>query len=89
MAFFMTQRLHARCVEVNTLLNVPVSLPTGDKVAPHGNCVSVVQTALVVQAVHIVLPVETHIQRLKAVLANPLKAALQQGSFQGSLRRRQ
>ena len=89
MAFFLTQRLRARCVEVNTLLNVPVSLPTGDKVAPHGNDVSVVQATLVVQAVHVVLPVDTHVQRLEPVLTNPLKAALQQGSFEGSLRRRQ
>ena len=87
--FFLTQHLRARCGQVNTLFNVPVSLPTGDKVASHSNGVSAVQTALVVQAVHVVLPVDTHIQRLEPALTNPLKAALQQGSFEGSLRRRQ
>ena len=68
---------------------MPVCLPDGHKVASHGNAVSVVQTALVVQPVHVVLPVDADVQRLPSVLTNPLKAALKQGSFERSLRRNQ
>ena len=66
---------------------MPVGLPISHKAASHGNALSVVQTALVVQPVHIVLPVDADVQRLKPVVTLPLKAALQLGSFEGSLRR--
>ena len=88
---FLTQRLRERasCVEVETTLKVPVGLPTRHEVALHGNVVRVVQTAQIVQPVHIVLPVDADVERFPSVLTNPLKAALQKGSFEGSLRRKQ
>ena len=91
MVFFLTQHLRERtsCVEVKTSLNVPISLPTGHEVAPNGNAVSVVQTAQVVQPVLVVLPVDADVKRLPSVLTNPLQAALQRGSFEGSLGRKQ
>ena len=93
------------CVKVKATLKVPVSLPTGHKVTPHRDAVKVVynvvhnvevvqttqvvQTSLVFQTTRIVLPVDANVQRLPSVLANPLQAALQQHSVQGSLRRKQ
>ena len=70
---------------------MPVSLPTGHEVAPHGNAARVVQTAQVVQPVPVVLPVDADAFRFpsNSVLADPLEAPLQEGSFEGGLGREQ
>ena len=61
---------------MKTTLKVPVSLPTGHKVASH---------RVVVGVVRVVLPVDADVQRLPSVLTDPLEAALHRGSFEGGL----